>query len=62
ELLFLDEPTAGLDQAARHLTLDLLQRLAESGMPLVLVTHHEEEIIPAVNRFLRLENGQAVRD
>lgn len=62
ELLFLDEPTAGLDQAARHLTLDLLQRLAESGMPLVLVTHHEEEIIPAVNRFFRLENGQAVRD
>jgi molybdate transport system ATP-binding protein len=58
ELLFLDEPTAGLDPPSRRRTLALLQALAESGMTLVLVTHHEDELLPAVRHVLRLEGGR----
>lgn len=44
DLLLLDEPTAGLDPAARHTFLTLLQRLRErEGTTLLLATHLMEE-------------------
>ena len=46
-LIFLDEPTAFLDVAARIETMDLLRRLAMSGKSIVLSTH---DIAPAVSR------------
>ena len=43
ELVFLDEPTAGLDPQARHATWQLVEELARDGVTVVLTTHYIEE-------------------
>ena len=58
KLLLLDEPLSGLDASSRTLIRNILQRLAKAGTPLVLVTHHAEDRIPAINRVLLLEDGR----
>ena len=60
EVLLLDEPWNGLDPEGRAGMVALVQSLAESGTRLVLVTHHEYEIVPVVNRLLELREGRAV--
>ncbi|MFZ5586490.1 MAG: ATP-binding cassette domain-containing protein [Thermodesulfobacteriota bacterium] len=60
-LLLLDEPFAGLDQAAREEVAELLTHLAGSGVGLVLVTHHAEDILPCVGHVLELEGGRVAR-
>jgi molybdate transport system ATP-binding protein len=58
EVLLLDEPFNGLDPEARQDVMELVQRLCEEGTHLVLVTHHDAEIVPAVNRVLELREGR----
>jgi len=60
DLLLLDEPLSGLDGGSRLLMLGLLQKLAEGGIPLILVTHHVEDLIPAINRVMLLDEGRQV--
>ena len=60
EVLLLDEPWNGLDAQGRAAMMALAQHLAAAGTRLVLVTHHEYEIPPAVNRLLELREGRAV--
>jgi len=56
--LVLDEPTSGLDIGARHILLQQLQEIAESGTTLVLVTHHLEEILPIIQHVVLLDSGK----
>lgn len=58
ELLLLDEPFSGLDPASREQLMALVQGMAEAGVPMVLVTHHLEDRIPAINRVMYLEQGR----
>ncbi|MGE4420825.1 MAG: ATP-binding cassette domain-containing protein [Pseudodesulfovibrio sp.] len=57
-LLLLDEPLSGLDPASRTMMIGLIERLAEAGTPLVMVSHYAEDRIPAVNRIMELEGGR----
>lgn len=43
QVLFLDEPTAGLDPAGRHVVWDLVRELRDAGVSVVLTTHLMDE-------------------
>lgn len=60
EALILDEPTTGLDIAARAAFLSEIRRLAQSGITIILVTHHVEEIIPEIQTAVLLKSGRVV--
>ncbi|MEP7116160.1 MAG: ATP-binding cassette domain-containing protein [Acidobacteriota bacterium] len=62
QVLVLDEPTTGLDLAARHEFMEHARRAARTGTTLVLVTHHTEEIVPEIERLLLLQHGAVAAD
>jgi len=57
-LLVLDEPCTGLDVASREEFLKTLQKLLIKDLTIIFVTHHIEEIFPAINRVLFLIRGK----
>uniref|UniRef100_B8DP64 ABC transporter related n=1 Tax=Nitratidesulfovibrio vulgaris (strain DSM 19637 / Miyazaki F) TaxID=883 RepID=B8DP64_NITV9 len=61
DLLLLDEPCSGLDPASRAGFLALLGQLARAGVQMVLVTHHEGDLIPEISHVLRLADGRVTR-
>lgn len=62
-VLVLDEPTTGLDLAARHEFMERVREVARRGdTTLLLVTHHTEEIVPEIGRVLLLQHGRIVGD
>ncbi|REK85444.1 ABC transporter ATP-binding protein [Streptomyces inhibens] len=58
EVLFLDEPTTGLDAEARHETWELVRELRDSGTTIVLTTHYLEEAEELADRLAILHNGR----
>lgn len=58
ELLFLDEPTAGLDPTARAEAWDLLRDLMRHGTTIVMATHHLEEADALADRLAILHQGR----
>jgi len=60
ELLFLDEPTAGLDAQARHATWDLMTGLRASGATIILTTHYLEEAERLADQVVIVDHGAAV--
>ncbi len=60
--LLLDEPCGGLDPATRRLFLETLREVARSGVTLVLVTHHIEEILPEISHLVLLRDGRVLAD
>ena len=60
--LLLDEPTAGLDIAARRRFLETLRDVAAEGRTLLLVTHHVDEIIPEIGRVILMKDGAVYAD
>ena len=62
ELLFLDEPTAGLDPQARRDTWNLIKKLKEQGKTIFLTTHYMEEAQELSDRILIIINGKIVAE
>ena len=60
ELVFLDEPTAGLDPQARHATWDLVSALRHDGVGVVLTTHFMDEAERLADHVVIIDHGQAV--
>ncbi len=60
EVLFLDEPTTGLDPQARHHTWELVRRLREEGTTVLLTTHYLEEAEALADRLAIMREGRIV--
>lgn len=58
DLLLLDEPFSGLDASSRAEFVALLEQIAGQGVQMVLVTHHETDIFPAITHILELQHGR----
>ncbi|MEU6080043.1 ABC transporter ATP-binding protein [Streptomyces sp. NPDC047108] len=58
EVLFLDEPTTGLDAEARHETQRLVRELRDGGTTVVLTTHYLEEAEELADRLAILHRGR----
>ncbi len=61
-VLLLDEPSNTLDLSAQREIRATVQRLAEQGTGIVLITHHVEDIVPAVGRVLLMRDGRIAGD
>jgi ABC-2 type transport system ATP-binding protein len=60
ELVFLDEPTAGMDPQARHATWDLIGELRTAGVSIILTTHFMEEAERLCDHVAIIDHGQLV--
>lgn len=60
ELIFLDEPTTGLDPEVRRAIWDLIRALADAGTTVVLTTHYLDEVEHLAKRTLVLVDGAIV--
>ncbi|MBC9227059.1 ATP-binding cassette domain-containing protein [Aeromicrobium sp. 636] len=62
EVLFLDEPTAGLDPESRERTWGIVRDLLAGGTTVVLTTHYLEEAESLADRIAIMHGGRVVRE
>jgi len=60
ELLFLDEPTTGLDPQARRHLWDLVDGLKQAGRTIILTTHYMEEAERLCDRVAIMDHGKVI--
>jgi lipooligosaccharide transport system ATP-binding protein len=60
QVIFLDEPTTGLDPQARHLIWERMRRLTAEGKTLVLTTHFMEEAERLCQRLAIMDHGRII--
>jgi lipooligosaccharide transport system ATP-binding protein len=62
ELIFLDEPTTGLDPQARHLMWQGLRRLTAQGKTILLTTHFMDEAERLCDRLAIMDRGRIIAE
>jgi lipooligosaccharide transport system ATP-binding protein len=62
QVVFMDEPTTGLDPQARHLIWERLRRLTQEGKTLVLTTHFMEEAERLCHRLAIMDRGRVIAE
>jgi len=60
DILFLDEPTAGVDVGLRHDMWELVRRLRDRGVTIILTTHYIEEAEEMADRVGVIDRGRLV--
>ena len=60
EILFLDEPTAGVDVELRQDMWNIIEELRESGVTIILTTHYIEEAEQLADRVGVINNGEVI--
>jgi len=60
--LVLDEPSTALDLFAQDELRQTLRKLAQSGIGIVMVTHHLSDLIPEIERVILMQCGRVVAD
>jgi iron complex transport system ATP-binding protein len=60
--LILDEPTTALDLAAQYELRRTLKKLADSGIGIVMVTHHLSDLFPEIERVILMSRGAIIAD
>ncbi len=59
-VLFLDEPTTGLDPQARRNMWDLIEKLKERNITIIMTTHYMEEAQNLCDRVAIMDNGKII--
>lgn len=62
DLIFMDEPTTGLDPQARHLIWDRLKRLLAQGKTILLTTHFMDEAERLCDRLAVIDHGRMISE
>jgi len=62
QILFLDEPTVGIDPQSRHLIHQQLQQLHEQGTTILYTTHYMEEAQHLCSRVAVLDHGRILQE
>ena len=62
KILFLDEPTRGLDYLAKDLLVEILRGLAAAGTTIILATHDVELVAELATRVLVIAEGELIAD
>jgi lipooligosaccharide transport system ATP-binding protein len=62
DLIFMDEPTTGLDPQARHLIWDRLKTLLGQGKTILLTTHFMDEAERLCNRLAVIDHGEMIAE
>jgi len=60
EILFLDEPTTGLDPQARHHLWDFIKNINSKGMTIVITTHYMDEAEKLCDRIAIMDHGKII--
>ena len=60
ELLFLDEPTTGLDPQARRRVWEIVESFVDGGGTVLLTTHYMEEAARLANRVVIVDRGRVI--
>src|SRR6185436_8409527 len=58
--LILDEPSTALDLSAQYELREILRKLAQAGIGIVMVTHHLSDLFPEIERVILMGSGSIV--
>lgn len=60
KVLFMDEPTIGIDPQSRNLIFEVIEKLHKEGMTIIYTTHYMEEAERLCDRIAIIDNGEII--